>query len=260
MKIRNVFAFLLLILVFAIPASAQDQDTLTVSTGNVTLTIDKAFATGVSFNLLPADPPEYGPGFAEPQSLQLGFSNPLPGFAPESILTIRIYEAANFVGYPEHERRLAQLQDMLANRPDLAGYTTYRENVTDRSLPFIPVYTHGQVLSARAEYVETSTFAGIQYIAAFSADVSPFNSNSFIYTIQGVTVDGKHYISAQSFISTDLFPAEPAIDDPVAFQANLPAYIEESIATLNDSTVEDFSPSLADIDAVMESLFIPPFE
>lgn len=260
MKIRNVFASLLLILAFAIPAAAQAQDTLTVSTGDIRLMIDKAFATGVSFNLLPADPTEFGPGFAEPASLQIGFSNPPPGFAPESILTIRIYETVNFAGYPEHERRLAQLQDMLANRPDLAGYTTYRENVAERALPFIPVYTHGQVLSARAEYVETPTFAGIQYIAAFSADVSPFNRNSFIYTIQGVTPDGKHYISAQSFISTDLFPAEPTIDDPAAFQANLPTYIEESIATLNAGMPEDFSPSLADIDAAMESLFIPPFE
>ncbi len=259
MKIRNVLTLLLLALALALPAAAQEQDTLTVSTGNIRLTIDKAFATGVSFNLIPADPAEFGPGFAEPASLQIGFSNPPPGFAPESILTIRIYETANFAGYPEHERRLAQLQDLLANRPDIAEHMTYRENAADLALPYIPVYTHGQILSARAEYVEAPSFQGIRYVAAFSADVSPFNSNSFIYTVQGVTADGKYYVSAQSFIMTDLFPAESGPIDLAEFQANLPVYIEESIATLNAGAEEDFSPSLADVDAVMDSLFIPPF-
>jgi hypothetical protein len=258
MRLRFAAAVLLIMVAAAGPAAAQDGDTLTVSTGGVMLTINKDFATGISINQLPADSPEYGPGFAEPANTQISFSNPPPGFAPESILTIRLYPVSGLEAYPEHMRRFEQLQNLIANQSPLTEFMIYPDNAITDTLPFIPVYTHGQVLTARAGFVETPIMQGIRYVAAFAAAAEPFNSNSFVYTYQGVTRDGQYYISAQAFVTTDLFPADAAPIDPEVFQANFPAYVAESIATLNAGTAADFSPSLADVDAVMQSLTVTP--
>lgn len=257
MRFRIALLFVLALMIAA-PAFAQEDGTLMVSTGGIILTIDKDFATGVSINQLPADPPENGPGFAEPANTQIAFSNPPPGFAAESILTIRFYPVSGFAGYPEHERRFEQLQNLLANQSPLTEFMTYPEDAMIGTLPFIPVYTHGQILTARAEYVETPIMQGVRYIGAFAAALEPFNSNSFVYTYQGITRDGQYYVSGQAFITTDLFPAEAAPIDPAEFQANFPTYVADSIATLNAGAPEDFSPSLADVDAIMQSLTVTP--
>ena len=257
MKLRIVTLFILALLIAA-PTFAQEGDTFTVSTGGIQVTIDKVFATGVSVNAIPADPAEFGPGFAEPASTQIAFSNPPPGFAPESILTIRLYPVSGFADYPQHLNRLAQLQSILANQSPLTEYMTYQENAMIDVLPFIPVYPHGQVAAARAEYVETPVMRGVRYVAAFSADISPFTSTSFIYTYQGITRDEQVYISAQAFITTNVFPVELEGFDPAEFQANLPQYINDSIAALNDADANSFSPSLTDVDAIMQTLVVNP--
>jgi hypothetical protein len=259
MKYRIVLLFILALLIAA-PAFAQEGDTLTVSTGGIQVTIDKDFATGVSVNAIPADPAEFGPGFAEPASTQIAFSNPAPGFAAESILTIRLYPISGFAEYPEHLNRLAQLQNILANQSPLTEYMTYQENAMTNVLPFIPVYPHGQVAAARAEYVETPIMRGVRFVAAFSADLSPFTSNSFVYTYQGITRDEQVYVSAQAFVTTDVFPAELEGFDPAEFQATLPQYMDDSIAALNAADASSFSPALDDVDTIMQSLTVTPMQ
>ncbi|MDX2141355.1 MAG: hypothetical protein SF123_24935 [Chloroflexota bacterium] len=259
MKYRILLILLLLALAIAFPAAAQDDDTLIVSTGGIMLTIDKDFATGVAINPLPADPPEYGPGFAEPASTQISFINPPPGFAAESILTIRIYRTDDFADYPMHIERLSQLQILLDNDSPLTEFMQPAPTMPGVSpLPFIPLYLHGTVLQARAEYVQTPLLQGIRYITAIAAAIEPLNSRSFIYTWQGVTNDGEYYVSAQAFLTTSLFEDNVPVEDPAAFADAFPDYLTGAVATLNAAAPTDFTPSLADIDAIMESLTVTP--
>lgn len=262
MKYRLLIA-LLALMAFALPAAAQSDNTLTVSTGGIQLTIDKDFATGVAINTLPADDPAPGPGFAEPTSTQISFSNPAPGFAPESILTLRLYRTTDFEGYPEHQARLTQLQLLLQEmNPDaLAQFMQPAATMPGNPpLPFVPVYPHGSALQARAEFFETPMFRGVRYIGAFAAAAEPFNSRSFIYTYQGISNDGSIYLSAQAFIDTTLFPDEPGPIDPATFMDNFGQYVQESIATLNAGTPDDFSPNLADVDTIIQSITVTPLQ
>jgi hypothetical protein len=260
MKHRILFVLLALsILTLAAPASAQEQDVFTVSTGGIQLTVDKDFATGVSINELPADDPSFGPGFAEPVSTQIAFSNPPPGFAPESILTIRIYRIADFADYPEHQARQTGLQLLLENRADLTEFMQSASTMPGMSpLPFIPVYPHGAVLQARAEYFETPFMQGVRYITAIAAAIEPFTSRSFIYTWQGVSTDGSVYVSGQAYIDASMFSTEITAFDPAEFQANFPQYLTDSVTQLNAAAPDAFSPVLNDVDAILESLTVTP--
>jgi hypothetical protein len=258
---RIALATLLLMLAIAMPAAAQSTDTLTVSTGGIQLTIDKDFATGVTINTLPADDPAQMGFIAAPASTQIAFSNPPPGFAPESILTIRLYNTTDFAAYPEFQTRLTGLQLLLQNEggQDLSAFMQPAPTMDGNPpLPFLPVYTHGSALQARAEYFETPMFQGIRYMGAFAAAREPFNSRSFLYTYQGISRDGSVYLSAQAFVTTPLFPDEIPGFDPAEFEANFSTYLQESIATLNAAAPEDFSPTLSDMDAIVQSLTVPP--
>lgn len=261
MQFRFLLIALLVMLAVALPAAAQSEDMLTVSTGGIQLTVDKDFATGVAINTLPADDPTFGPGFAEPTSTQISFSNPAPGFAPESILTLRLYRTTDFANYPEHQARMTQLQGLLEDmNPD--ALTQFMQPAAtmpgNPPLPFIPVYPHGSALQARAEFFETPMFRGVRYLGAFAAAAETFNSRSFIYTYQGISNDGSIYLSAQAFVNTTLFPDEPGPIDPATFIDNFGQYVQESIATLNAGTPEDFSPTLTDVDAIVQSITVTP--
>ncbi len=261
MKFRFLLIALIVMMAVVIPAAAQSAETLVVSTGGIQLTIDKDFATGVSINTLPADDPAPGPGFAEPASTQIAFINPPPGFAPESILTVRLYRTADFEGYPEHQARMTQLQLLLEDMTPEALTQFMQPAATmdgNPPLPFIPVYPHGSALQARAEFFETPMFRGVRYIGAFAAAAEPFNSRSFLYTYQGISSDGSLYLSAQAFVNTTLFPDEPGPIDPATFMDNFGQYVQESIATINAGTPEDFSPNLADVDAIVQSITVTP--
>jgi hypothetical protein len=261
MKFRAYLIAMLVLLVVALPAAAQSEEMLTVSTGGIQITVDKDFATGVAINTLPADDPTNGPGFAEPTSTQIAFINPPPGFAPESILTLRLYRTADFADYPEHQARQTQLQGLLEDMNPDALMQFMQPAATmpgNPPLPFIPVYPHGSALQARAGFFETPMFRGVRYIGAFAAAAEPFNSRSFIYTYQGISDDGSVYLSAQAFIDTTLFPNEPGPIDPATFVDNFGQYVQESIATLNAGTPEDFSPNLADVDAIVQAITVTP--
>jgi hypothetical protein len=260
MRIRYSLFILLLLAALVSPAAAQPAETLIVSTGGIEMTIDKDFASGVSINLLPADDPAFGPGFAEPASVQIAFSNPPPGFARESILTLRFYRVGDFAGYPEHEARLAQLRQLVQGQPaDLSAFMEADATLSaNLRLPFIPVYTHGAALQARVEPFETPMFRGVRYVAAFAAALEPFTSTSFLYTYQGISNDSSVYLSAQAFIETPLFPTELTAIDPEAFSASFPQYLADSIAALNAAAPTDFSPGLADVDAAIQSITVTP--
>ena len=61
------------------------------------------------------------------------------------------------------------------------------------------------------------------------------------------------YIAA-TFPLTTLFPAAPEPVNPDTFIENLPDYLTESIASLNAAEPDDFTPSLALLQAMVDSM------
>jgi hypothetical protein len=158
---RQFLIVSLLLLLATFPVLAQDAGSYRVAYGNFTFSLDPALAPTVNIVDYPADPAEFGPGFAEPHHTQFNLYDAFPGSEGplDPISGIRLYAIADFEGYAEHENGLALLQQLLADRPDLAQYMVATE-ATTITLPFIPVYPAGQVVRARAQYVETPVSKG----------------------------------------------------------------------------------------------------
>jgi hypothetical protein len=170
----------------------------------------------------------------------------------EAPAAIRVYNVADFKGYAEQEKRLAALQSLLEKKPELKALEPMSQNAGDNALPFMPVVPAGQIIRARAEYVETAAIKGIRYITVYREDSGPFAANEFVYTFQGFSADGQHYIAALFRVKPSMFPAELQGFDPMTF--DMATYAKESVNKLNAADPEkDFAPSLGTLNRIIDS-------
>lgn len=253
-----LFVLALLVTLVALPALAQD----TLTFNDFSFTLDSAVATNVNVTRYGGDAPDLqAPGGPEVAHTQFTLYNAFP--VPESIFDsqggVRVYNIADFGPYEFPSQRLAQLQSLLAERPDLAQFTATTDDSSDE-LPFMPVMPAAQVIRARPQFIETPAVQGISYVTIYRQDASPFLGSEFVYTFQGISTDGAHYVSAIFPLETALFPAEtPADFDYEAFIETINDYFAESVATLNDASPDAFTPSLTALDAIVRSFsFTPP--
>lgn len=251
------FALVLIFVLGLSPVAAQDGGPHRVSFDGFSFTLDAALAANVNIWQYPGDPVDLEqPGGPQAKHTLFTFYNERP--VPESYYDgaggIYLYKTADFAGYTFYEERLAQLQTLLAGRPDLASFMVTPDNASDNTLPFLPIFPAAQVIRARAAYVDTATVTGISYVTVFRQDAFPFFGNEFLYTFQGLSADGAYYVSAIFRLNTALFPMDtPADFDYEAFVQNMNTYFAESVATLNGAAPEAFAPSLTTLDALIQS-------
>ena len=131
---------------------------------------------------------------------------------------------------------------------------------SDKGLPFLPTFEAAQELITQYKVVSFGNGKGIRYLTQFSQYFDPINNNEFFYTFQGLTSDGKYWISAILPISSPLLPADgknppngQSVDD---FNNGFPTYITALTAQLNTLPPESFSPSITMLDALIASLSI----
>ena len=239
---------LALLAVFALPAFAQEDPQHTVAFDDFSFRYDTTIAVDVNITYQSAEElSDIFPTMAPHIQFLLYSGDSAPAFPAEAPGLIRVFSTADFD--EAQSGVLAQLQTLLDERPDLAGYMT-----ADTTLPFLPIFPAGQVMRARAQYVETDAVTGISYVTAYMQALEPFTSSSFIYTFQGVSNDGAHYVSAIFRLNTDLFSDElPSDFDMAEFSEQYEIYLAESIAALTDADADAISPSLDTLDALIAS-------
>ena len=256
MNVIRLFVVIALLLT-ATPALAQNG-THTVSFDGFRFSFDDAVASRIMIQHYPGDIPEIGPGGADAPHLQFELSHvsrdPMPEAPPPVVGSVRVYEIASMAAYEGYPEQVERLQALLAERPDLTPSMAVVENLTHNTLPFLPILPAGQLIRARAQYVDTPAVSGISYIVVYRQDVAPLLSNDFHWTFQGISADGSRYVSATLRLSTPLFPDEiPAGYDWDQTEAEWIAEFNEGIVTLNAAGPSDFSPSLDALDALVRT-------
>ncbi|MFN8420659.1 MAG: hypothetical protein U0528_15665 [Anaerolineae bacterium] len=145
---------------------------------------------------------------------------------------------------------MIQLQQLLRARRDLAEYAASTAN----PLPFLPAVAAGQTIRARVRYLGTAAVSGISYVTAYQQAAEPLVQRDYLYTFQGISADGRYYISVVFRVSPESFPTTIPTDfDYQTFLSNLPAYLSESTAQLNSAAPESFAPALPLIDDLVQS-------
>lgn len=248
MKTRGV-VLALLVLVFAFPALAQDANTITYN--GFSLSVDSALAQHVNIVQISGAESVFPPLAPHTRFFLYDEFPPAPEGLFDRGAVVMVHPTARFVGNAGAEAALEQLKTLLDERPDLDIFMTVGEDMSGVTLPFLPAIAAGQVVRARAQYVETSQVRGISYVTAYRQDMGPFASGEFFYTFQGLSADGTYYISAVLNFDTSLFPAELEPFDPMTF--NNVEYLNQSIARLNEAGAEVFTPSLSLLDDLVQT-------
>jgi hypothetical protein len=132
----------------------------------------------------------------------------------------------------------------------------------DKGLPFLLNFNAAQELYVQYKVIPFGSGNGIRYLTQYSQFYDPINNNELFYTYQGLTTDGKYWISAILPISNPLLPADgknpPNGQSTDDFNNNFNTYISALTTQLNAQPPESYSPTIPMLDALVNSIRIQP--
>lgn len=255
-RFGTVIVFVLLAVILgSMPILAQDEQN-SVSFNGVSFDFPSVLGTNINIKHYQGDSPSLEqPGGPVPPHTEFILYNDTvaPNNFYEVPVSILVYHTADFADYPMYQAQFDALNNLLSNNSDLSTFevaTMGRIGEEMLYLPYLPVPNASQVIRANANYVITESYKGVSYISAYRQDVSPFTSNDFLYTLQGVSNDGSVYVVVNAYLPTTAFVAEiPADFNYDAFVADYENYMAQTAQTLNEPSVADtFTPSLTILD------------
>lgn len=161
-----------------------------------------------------------------------------------------VFPVANFEGYNEEgPQRIDNLTKLLQDKPQ-----TFPNDI-----PVLPVFNAAQVFRARTQYIAFQNGEGIRFITYYTQAVNPITSRDIFYTFQGLTYDGKYYVSLIMPVSQLGLPAngEDVVGgDYDAFAAGYEAYLSTTLQALNEADSSTFTPTLDQLDTLVNSLTV----
>lgn len=249
--IKRLSFTLLFLVLFALPASAQDTAPVQVTQGDIQFSFAPDIALTVAVAQIDAVPLDANtpPGDENPAHTLFTFIgyNTGEGITPLLAPTIAVYETAGFeaAGWSDE---LSALRGLLDQRPDLSRQV---------GLPYLPQTGSIQVFTTRAEYVNFESGFGLRYLTTFAFDAAPVLEGTVLYTFQGMTLDESRVVAATFPINTGLLPAELADDfDYDAFIDSMDTYFADLLTELGGQDAAAFTPSLDALDALVSSLTV----
>jgi hypothetical protein len=129
-------------------------------------------------------------------------------------------------------------------------------------LPFLPTFNAAQIFHTKYQVVPFMSGGGIRYLTLYAQYFAPINNHDLFYTYQGLTSDGKYWVSAILPINNPILPANG--DDPPGsmswdeFNNNYGPYLTDISNQLNSQNSDSYTPNLAMLDALVASITIQP--
>jgi hypothetical protein len=224
--------------------------------------IPPGLATGISGEELPqALGDEVPPWEVTPGHIAIGLdSYPLS----DKFHRPRLYVYPAFglaAAQPRAAGSISQLNDILSD-PGAP--------LTARDLPDIHFFNAGPVFAANAQIIPFQNGSGVRALTVYAQYMAPANNTDLFYHFQGLTDDGQTYIIAilpvthpglprdwqdESMPPGSDFPAFPGYE---ASEQALEDYYRSVTDLLTAADPDSFSPSLNDLDSLIQSLLINP--
>ena len=124
------------------------------------------------------------------------------------------------------------------------------------TIPFLPMWNAAQVFNVDVEYMDFQNGTGVRFLTMYSQAIYPINNNGLFYTFQGLTNDGKWYISAVFPVSHASLPDNGDIpnNDWETFNDNYLPYMADTTNMLNTQPADSFTPHLNELDNIISSM------
>lgn len=174
---------------------------------------------------------------------------------------ILVYPAPEFAQMSDCSKATIDgLKDLLTTQQVSSVMPNTCVSVAD-SLPFLPNMDAREVFHAQVKFLSFRNGTGIRYLTQYGQAAFPaVNNSDLFYTFQGLTSDGKYYVSVILPINLPGLAADYGPEswkNPADWQSadNFPGYIEDMVIKLNQAD-NPFNPSLESLDALVQSLLI----
>lgn len=130
------------------------------------------------------------------------------------------------------------------------------------SLPFLPIFNAAQTFHSNYAQLPFLSGNGIRFLTLFAQYAAPINNHDLFYTYQGLTSDGKYWVSAILPVTHPILPADAA-NPPGGLTweqlaNNYPAYLSDMTAQLEAQTPDSFTPSLLALDGMLSTITMQP--
>jgi hypothetical protein len=160
--------------------------------------------------------------------------------------TVYVYSTDAYRSANEYAgEKIDELNTLIHDRP-----------AAPETIPFIPLWNAAQMFTAQVEYIDFQNGSGVRFLSQYGQAIYPINNNGLFYTFQGLTNDGKWYVSAVFPVSHAALPANGDIpdDDWETFNDNYLTYMADTTNMLNTQLADSFTPHLNELDNIIYSL------
>jgi hypothetical protein len=117
-----------------------------------------------------------------------------------------------------------------------------RPEVVTGTIPVIPASTGSQAFHSNINYPTFPGGIGTRFITAYAQDEGPIDNDDFFYTFQGGTVDERYFVMIFYPVSVKDWQGAASAEEAARFLESVPA--------------DGFTPSLIQLDAMVQSLHI----
>jgi hypothetical protein len=177
----------------------------------------------------------------------------LKGYAiPSSLLDPRvyIYPAADYGSMLDFvQQDIDTLKLIIANQS--------AEGTSE--LPLLPPQYAQQLFHSNFKHIQFQNGQGIRYVTQYAQAFVPINNHDVFYTFQGISSDGKTYISFILPVTNPLLQADENTipgGDFTAFSNNFETYLAGIKSQLDASPDDSFTPNVQLLDEMVQSLIL----
>ena len=242
-------------------ATAQPLSNKAVEVNQFQIVVPPEVAGGIHGNQIPpaegADVPAWGrtPGHIEMQLesyiLQGRFHEPM----------IYVYPALAYAQIlPTAFESIHRLDNIFANPG---------ASISSDQLPIIPFIEGTQVFAGKIKMIPFQNGQGVRFLTEYAQYFASANNHDLFYHFQGLTSDGEYYIIAIFPISNPMLAetsdpgaALPVGGVPYLFYSDpstdIQLYYKSVLEVLNATPDKDFTPTIEQLDLLIQSMLITP--
>lgn len=236
-----------------------------ISFQNISFTIPEGLATGAQSEIVPrfedtGDVPYWS---VAPEYVRFVLTR-TSTFQSNFDFEINVIPADEYMQMNEAAAEQIPLLQQKLSSGDLSGITV------------LPPFNAGLVIDAQPTKVDFQNGSGIRAIQQYHQAPVPITNDYLIYTYQGITQDGKYYVSIvapirAAFLIDQTYNPDPNATTPTPivpeggfvfpdiFEFDSPEfeqYYQAVTEKLSQSTADQFTPSLSVLDALVQSILI----
>lgn len=226
-----------------------------VTCNNLSLYLDPVLASSATCDTVPASTYEFAP-YPEHTRVTLQGYPIIASFHEPTISVFPIADYATMVtwAFPALPNDLAALA---AGGPAPVLIAPF-----DPAIPYLPFDEAAQAFFAHYSLVSFGSGDGVRFLTERAQYQVPVNNTDLFYTFQGLTSDGRHWVSAILPVNHAALPvdADSALggmtwpDWAVAYDTYLPV----AVGDLESQPSASFMPSPDTLDALVSSIIVTP--